>query len=160
MVGTATADQRLNPDSNLARGCGGIGIIWNKRLKATPVAGIESDRICAVTMTPQLPPSLLLECTSTPRITPQTTSVFYTHYGRLNQHTCWSCSSCWRLHCHVGPEGSLKTSGSHNLHSKLLLEMVHNNVLFINSQSSYPLDLDTLTSGRMSIPLPTTVEPL
>ena len=43
-------------------------------------------------MTPQLPP-LLLEYTSPPRITPQTTSVLYTHYGRLNQQICQYYSS-------------------------------------------------------------------
>ena len=47
MTGSATADKRLNPDSDLVRGCGGIGIIWNKQLKAHPIAGIDSDRICA-----------------------------------------------------------------------------------------------------------------
>ena len=36
MVGTATAGQRDSMHSDLIRGCGGIGIIWNKRLKATP----------------------------------------------------------------------------------------------------------------------------
>ena len=50
MTGSATADKRLNPDSDLVRGCGGIGIIWNKQLKAHPIAGIDSDRICAITI--------------------------------------------------------------------------------------------------------------
>jgi hypothetical protein len=38
--------------------------------------------------------------------------------------------------CHVGPEGGPKASGSQNTHGKLLLDMVHNNDLFITSQSS------------------------
>ena len=32
MIGAATADCRLSPECNLIRGCGGIGIIWNKSL--------------------------------------------------------------------------------------------------------------------------------
>lgn len=50
MSGMATADKRLRLDSNLVRGCGGIEIIWDKQLKAIPVAGIDSDRICAITI--------------------------------------------------------------------------------------------------------------
>ena len=50
MTGTTIADNRLNLDCNLTRGCGGIGIIWNEQLKAVPVVGINSDRICAVTI--------------------------------------------------------------------------------------------------------------
>ena len=50
MAGSAIADKRLNPDSSLVRGCGGIGIIWNKKLKAVPIAGIDSDRICAISI--------------------------------------------------------------------------------------------------------------
>ena len=50
MAGTATADKRLNLDSSVVRGCSSIGIIWNKQLKATPIVGINSNRICAVTI--------------------------------------------------------------------------------------------------------------
>ena len=50
MAGSAIADKRLNRDSSLVRGCGGIGIIWNKKLKAVPIAGIDSDRICAISI--------------------------------------------------------------------------------------------------------------
>ena len=50
MTGTAIADSRLNPECSLTRGCGGVAIIWNEHLKATPVVGINLDRICAITI--------------------------------------------------------------------------------------------------------------
>ena len=50
MTGTAIADNRLNPECSLTRGCGGVGITWNERLKATPVVGTNLDRICAITI--------------------------------------------------------------------------------------------------------------
>ncbi len=46
--GYGVSDHRLNAESNLTRGCGGAGIIWNTSLKATPLSGIQSDRICAI----------------------------------------------------------------------------------------------------------------
>ena len=44
----AKADKRLHESSDNSRGCGGIGILWNKRLQAFPIDGIECDRICGV----------------------------------------------------------------------------------------------------------------
>ena len=42
------ADSRLGEESNLSRGCGGVGILWHKSLDATPIEGIRSDRICGI----------------------------------------------------------------------------------------------------------------
>ena len=50
MKGTAVADSRLSPDSELSRGCGGVGIAWKKHLHASPVSGYPSDRICTITV--------------------------------------------------------------------------------------------------------------
>ena len=43
-------DKRLNENSNLKRGCGGVGIMWRKSLDAVPITGIQSDRICGITV--------------------------------------------------------------------------------------------------------------
>ena len=48
MTATASADKRLNPECNLTRGCGGIGIIWNSSLNTSSITGIDSDRIIAI----------------------------------------------------------------------------------------------------------------
>ena len=46
--GTGKADGRLVEDTNLSRGCGGVGILWHNSLVATPIAGIASDRYCGI----------------------------------------------------------------------------------------------------------------
>ena len=51
-TGLGIADNRLNEDSNLTRGCGGVGIIWRNNLAADPVR-TNADRLFAVQL--QLP---------------------------------------------------------------------------------------------------------
>ena len=41
-------DRRLDENSLLTRGCGGVGLMWRKTLCACPVTGITSDRICGL----------------------------------------------------------------------------------------------------------------
>ena len=41
-------DPRLNENSTLSRGCGGVGLMWRKSLNATPIPSISSDRICGI----------------------------------------------------------------------------------------------------------------
>ena len=43
-------DRRLNENSSLKQGCGGVGVLWKKSLDAVPISGIESDRIVGVTL--------------------------------------------------------------------------------------------------------------
>ena len=42
------ADVRLSEDSDGGRGFGGIGMLWHKSLRAAPLSGILSDRICGI----------------------------------------------------------------------------------------------------------------
>lgn len=44
----AVADKRLNPSADLSRGCGGVAILWKKRLRASPLKLPESDRLCGL----------------------------------------------------------------------------------------------------------------
>ena len=46
--GVGKADSRLGEESDLSRGCGGVGILWHKSLDATPIEGKSSDRICGI----------------------------------------------------------------------------------------------------------------
>ena len=46
--GFGVADRRLNENSDHNRGCGGVGIIWNKSIQASPISNFKSDRFCAV----------------------------------------------------------------------------------------------------------------
>ena len=46
--GTGKADARLVEDTNLCRGCGGVGILWHNSLVGTPITGIVSDWICGI----------------------------------------------------------------------------------------------------------------
>ena len=41
-------DARLNANSTLSRGCGGVGLMWKKDLDAVPISSISSDRICGL----------------------------------------------------------------------------------------------------------------
>ena len=42
------SDKRLNMDSNLTRGCGGVAILWKENLSVTPVRSVDSDRFMAI----------------------------------------------------------------------------------------------------------------
>ena len=42
------SDCRLMEDRDGGRCCGGIGILWHKRIAASPIPGIGSDRICGI----------------------------------------------------------------------------------------------------------------
>ena len=42
---TAVSDNRLNSQCDLQQGCGGVAILWNKRINAVPISAINSDRI-------------------------------------------------------------------------------------------------------------------
>ena len=46
--GFGYCDSRLNENSSLTRGCGGVGFLWKKSLNITPVTDISSDRLCVV----------------------------------------------------------------------------------------------------------------
>ena len=42
------ADSRLSAERDGRRGCGGIGLLWHKSTAATPISGINLDRICGI----------------------------------------------------------------------------------------------------------------
>ena len=42
------ADSRLTAERDGGRGCGEIGLLWHKSIAATPISGINSDRICGI----------------------------------------------------------------------------------------------------------------
>ena len=46
-AGFGISDKRLSNNSDLSRGCGGVGLVWKKSLAANPI-NIDSDRICGV----------------------------------------------------------------------------------------------------------------
>ena len=46
--GFGVSDHRLNEESTLTRGCGGVGIIWKKSLQVSPITNVQSDRMCAI----------------------------------------------------------------------------------------------------------------
>ena len=45
---TAVSDSRLNPTSDLSRGCGGVAIIWKTSLRASPLTFLDCDRMCGL----------------------------------------------------------------------------------------------------------------
>lgn len=42
------ADERLTDQAQGGRGCGGVCMLWHKSLRAAPIGGIASDRICGI----------------------------------------------------------------------------------------------------------------
>ena len=50
MTVLAIPDGRLTPECNLSKGCAGIGVLWKKQLKATPVSEVDSNRVCAISI--------------------------------------------------------------------------------------------------------------
>ena len=46
-AGYGKADKRLHAQSNLSRGCGGVGLMWRNSIHASPV-NIDSDRVCGI----------------------------------------------------------------------------------------------------------------
>ena len=41
-------DSRLNPESQLRKGCGGVCILWKKGLSTSPLSSVTSDRFCGI----------------------------------------------------------------------------------------------------------------
>ena len=56
--GFGVADERLHENSELTRGCGGVGIIWNRNLQVSPVTNLSSDRICSIRLSVTNSPSI------------------------------------------------------------------------------------------------------
>ena len=42
------SDNRLSEEREEGRGCGGIGILWHQGIAATPISGINSDRVIGI----------------------------------------------------------------------------------------------------------------
>ena len=47
-VAECSTDSRLHEKSDLARGCGGVGVMFRKSLNVSPISNISSDRICGI----------------------------------------------------------------------------------------------------------------
>ena len=134
MSGHAIADRRLTPDCHLSKGCGGIGILWRKSLKVTPVSGVDSDRICAIS----------IESTSSSILVigvylPTTTSpideyrhCLHTIENLINKYRDIPVIIAGNFNAHVGARGG---SGDPNNQGSLLLEMISNNDLYVSSLS-------------------------
>ena len=58
-AGYGKADKRLHAQSNLSRGCGGVGLMWRNSIHASPV-NIDSDRVCGI----QGLPPICVKCLS------------------------------------------------------------------------------------------------
>ena len=43
-----STDSRLHDKSDLARGCGGVGVMFRKSLNVSPISNVSSDRICGI----------------------------------------------------------------------------------------------------------------
>ena len=133
MTGAATADSRLSPECNLVRGCGGIGIIWNKSLNPSLVPNINSDRILAIkfdtTIYCILVIGVYLPTTDAPIDDFQ--SCLHTLEDLINNHD-GPIVIAGDFNSHVGPEGGAKAPGNQNLHGRLLLEMVQRMIYFFH----------------------------
>ena len=131
MLGLAITDKRLTPQCQLSKGCGGIGILWRKSLKVTPVSGVDSDRICAIS----------IESTSSPILVigvylPTTNSPIdeYRHC-LINRHRDMTVIIAGDFNTHIGANGGPRGIGDPNSQWQLLLEMIHDNDLYVPTLS-------------------------
>ena len=59
-IGFGSCDERLNENSSLTRGCGGVGLVWRKSLHVVPLTEISSDRFCAIQLQPSNSPPITI----------------------------------------------------------------------------------------------------
>ena len=135
----AVSDNRLNSDSDLRRGCGGVSILWKKDLNVTLLPHINSDRICAIQLA--LSGSSLL-----------TIIGIYMPSSDYPQDEYISCLEAvdtiisrlspddpllvvGDLNCHLGPMGGHRSSDSTNSRGILWKELIDNHSLYVPSQS-------------------------
>ena len=142
MKGTAVADSRLSPDSELSRGCEGVGIAWKKHLQTSPVSGYPSDRICAITVESTTFPffviGVYLPTSDCSCVEYSETLIIIEHI--INDHPDQYAIVIGDFNAHTGPNGGSRSFDTENVHVQLLLDLVSRNDLFISS-------LSTITQG-------------
>ena len=52
-AGFGYSDKRLDEESILIRGCGGVGFLWRKSLPITPLTSVSSGRFCVIQLQPE-----------------------------------------------------------------------------------------------------------
>ena len=137
MTGSGIADKRLNQDCNLHRGCGGVWILWDKRLNVSTITGIDSDRIYAITIETTYAPILVIGVylPTTDYPTEDFLQCLHTIEELVNKHG-GPVILAGDFNSHVGKDGGPRAQGNQNPHGKLLLELVHNNDMYITSLSN------------------------
>ena len=134
---TFFADKRLNENSSLQRGCGGVGLIWRKSLPSTPISFV-SDRICGIQLDLNTHVLSIL-CVYLPS-TDHDIDEYKTY---LNELECAICA--------LQSEGSVIVAGDCNAHlpsschntnaqGQLLHEMIDRNYL-------YPISCSSIATG-------------
>ena len=133
--GFAVADNRLTPTSNLQGGCGGIGIAWRKCFKVSLVTGIDSDRVCAITVESSPAPTMIIGVYLP--TTDQPIEDFRHHLCVIvelaNRHLYGPVCIAGDFNAHVGRNGGPRGRGNSNPQGRLLSEFVYNNDLFFTS---------------------------
>ena len=125
--GTGVSDARLNEQSTLKKGCGGVGIIW-KSCMSIDVVSTNSDRIIAV----QVPISDC-QCLSVIGVYLPTSDVPITQYKEVLNELENVVSALQRkgpvvvvgdFNAHIGELYSKRALGTTNAQGHLLLDMV------------------------------------
>ena len=140
MKGTAGADSRLSPDSELSRGCGGIGIAWKKHLQASPVSGYPSDKICVITVESTTFPLLVIGVPTSDCSCEEYSETLIIIEHIINDHPDHCAIVTEDFNALTGPSGSSRSFDTENCQGQLLLDLVSRNYLFISS-------LSTITQG-------------
>ena len=137
MMGLVTTDKRLTPESHLTYGCGGIGILWRKSLKVTPVSGVDSDRICAISIDTTSSPILVIGVYLPTSNSPidEYRHCIHTIESLINRHRNMTVIIAGDFNAHIGATGGPRGIGDPNSQGLLLLDMIHNNDLYIPTLS-------------------------
>ena len=137
MTGLAISDKRLTLECHLSNGCGGIGILWRKGLKVTPVSGVDSDRICAISIESTasliLVIGVYLPTTNSP--IEEYRHCLHTIEDLINRHHDMTVIIAGDFNAHIGATGGPRGVGDPNSQGLLLLEMIHNNNLYVPTLS-------------------------
>ena len=134
----SVCDGRLTDTCDLSSGCGGVGMLYKKSLTVTEVRGINSDRICGLSI--HLPDKILtvlgvyLPCAS------QKFESYREHLMELERIVS-ECQQVGQVliagdfNAHLGTLGGPRGEGEPNLHGLLVKELVDRCSLYVISQS-------------------------
>ena len=131
MLGAVVCDSRLTSECNLSKGCGGVGIGWKKALQTCLVPGVQSDRICAITI--NLDRVTLLVIGVYLPTSDCTLAVYNDHLSEvealINNHPDCCVIIGGDFNAYVAVADNLRGSSSQNSHGNLLSNMVCRNDL-------------------------------